>query len=156
MCRTTILIYRNSSSQVRNQLGTPAGAKSFLRGAQFFELCPILLNYVQHIFIDGEKKFQGGFSPRAPLVTGLSLVRVIRICKSIGGKFTEPLIWLTRHFFSQETYWLFSNGLLHKRINLKCARLFVLVCQPASGVVIYYSRVPRLRLGFLNLGYMYA
>jgi len=57
VCTTTILIYHNSSSQVRNQLGTPGGAKRFLRGAQFFELCPILLNYVQHIFIEGEKKF---------------------------------------------------------------------------------------------------
>jgi len=39
-----------SAHQARNQLGTPGGAKSFLRGPKFFELCPIVLNYVQHIF----------------------------------------------------------------------------------------------------------
>jgi len=36
--------------QARSQLGTPGGAKSFPRGAKIFELCPIVLNYVQHIF----------------------------------------------------------------------------------------------------------
>jgi len=28
-------------AQARNQLGIPGGAKSFLRGAQIFKLCPI-------------------------------------------------------------------------------------------------------------------
>jgi len=28
-------------AQARNQLGTPGGAKSFLRGVQIFKLCPI-------------------------------------------------------------------------------------------------------------------
>ena len=28
-------------TQARNQLGTPGGEKSFLRGAQIFKLCPI-------------------------------------------------------------------------------------------------------------------
>jgi len=42
-------------TQDRNQLGTPGGAKCFLIGAQILEtrLCPILLNYVQHIFLGG-------------------------------------------------------------------------------------------------------
>jgi len=48
--------------QVRNQLGTIRGAKSFLRGAQFFKLRSIVLNYVQHIF-QGRNIFQRGFAP---------------------------------------------------------------------------------------------
>ena len=50
--------------QARNQPGTPGGAKSFLRGAQIFVLCPIVLNYVQHIFPGVAKNFLGGL--RAP------------------------------------------------------------------------------------------
>jgi len=42
--------------QARNQLGTPGGAKRFQKGAQIFKLCPVVLNYVQHIFQGGEKK----------------------------------------------------------------------------------------------------
>jgi len=49
--------------QALNQLGTAGGAESFLRGAQFFELCPIVLNNVQHIFSRGEKNFLGGAYP---------------------------------------------------------------------------------------------
>jgi len=45
------------SHQARNQLGTPGGAKSFLRWAQSFKLCPTGLNYVQHIFPGWEKFF---------------------------------------------------------------------------------------------------
>jgi len=40
--------------QARNQLGTPGGAKSFLRGAQIFWTMPTVLNHVQHIFPGGE------------------------------------------------------------------------------------------------------
>jgi len=36
--------------QARNQLGTPGSAKRFLREVKMFELCPIILNYAQHIF----------------------------------------------------------------------------------------------------------
>jgi len=50
-------------SQARNQLGTPGGAKSFLRGAQNFwtvsnnfKLCPTHLSR-------GAKTFLGGASP---------------------------------------------------------------------------------------------
>jgi len=50
-------------------LGHQEGRRVFQEGPKFFELCPIFLNYVQHIFIGGEKIFLwGGF---APLVTGL-------------------------------------------------------------------------------------
>jgi len=47
----------NILNQARNQLGTPGWAKSFLRGAEIFKLCPIISNYVQHIFQGGRKKF---------------------------------------------------------------------------------------------------
>ena len=43
--------------QARNQVGTPGGPKSFLRMAQIFKLCSIVLNYVQHIFPGGRKFF---------------------------------------------------------------------------------------------------
>ena len=76
--------------QARNQLGTPGGANSFLRGAQifklcpikpvtslghqgrrsvflegtkFFKLCPIVFNYTQQIFPGGAKSFAGEASP---------------------------------------------------------------------------------------------
>jgi len=49
--------------QARSQLGTQGGAKGFLRGAQIFELCPIVLNHVQHIFPGGAKIFLGGIRP---------------------------------------------------------------------------------------------
>ena len=48
-----------TQQQPRNQLETPGGAKGFLRGATFFELCPIVSNHVQHIF-PGEPKFCWG------------------------------------------------------------------------------------------------
>jgi len=51
------------SNQARNQLGTPGVAKSFLTGAKFFKLCPIIFNYGQQIFPWGEKKFVGEASP---------------------------------------------------------------------------------------------
>ena len=45
--------------QARNQLGTPGGSKSFLRGPNFW-------NHVQHIFPEGgENFFRGGFGPPA-------------------------------------------------------------------------------------------
>ena len=47
----------------RKQLGTPGGEKSFLRGGQFFKLCPIVPKYVQHIFPVGTKIFLGDASP---------------------------------------------------------------------------------------------
>jgi len=46
-----------TEQQAHNQLGTLEGAKGFLRGAQIFERCPTVLEYVQHIFIRGCKFF---------------------------------------------------------------------------------------------------
>jgi len=46
---------RIAPEQTRNQIGTLGGTKSFLRGAQIFKLCPLVLNYVQRIF-QGAKK----------------------------------------------------------------------------------------------------
>ena len=49
--------------QARNQLGTPGGEEFSEKGQNFFnffKLCPIVLNYVQHIFPGGrEKNFEG-------------------------------------------------------------------------------------------------
>jgi len=53
-------IVRINRQQVPNQLETPGGAKTFWEGPKFFELCPIVLNYVQQIFPRGTKKFLGG------------------------------------------------------------------------------------------------
>ena len=62
--------------QARNQLGTPGGPRSFWEGPKFFKLCPIILNYVQHIFPGGGKKFcRVDFArPAPPLVTGLPII----------------------------------------------------------------------------------
>jgi len=55
--------------QARNQLGTPGGAKSFLRGAQFFWTMSNSFKLYQTHFSRGAKNFLGRASP--PLVTGL-------------------------------------------------------------------------------------
>jgi len=54
------------ANQARNQLGTPGAAKSFLRGAHIFKLCPLLLNYFQHIFPGWTKKIVGVLAPAHP------------------------------------------------------------------------------------------
>jgi len=46
--------------QARNQLGTPGG------GEEFSERGPNFVNYVQHIFSGGRKKFQGVSTPCGP------------------------------------------------------------------------------------------
>jgi len=62
--------------QARNQLGTPGGAKSFLRGAKCFKLCPIVSNCVEHNFRRGGEIFCWRRFP--PLVTGLAVVQNAR------------------------------------------------------------------------------
>ena len=53
-------------------LGHQEGRRVFREGPEFFELCPIFLNYVQHIFPEGVKILLGGQRPPCdPLVTGL-------------------------------------------------------------------------------------
>jgi len=55
---------KNSSfSQTRKQLGTPGGAKNFREGPKVFELCPIILNNVEHIFPGRQKILYGGLRP---------------------------------------------------------------------------------------------
>ena len=105
-------------SQVRNQLGTPGGAKSFLRGAQifklcpirpvtslghqgwrrvfwegpkFFKLCPIVFNYAQRIFQGGLKGLKIRLRPPSPVVTDLCPV----VLKYVRHIFTRgPKIFL--------------------------------------------------------------
>ena len=55
--------------QARSQLGTPGGAKSFLRGAQIFWTMSNSFKLYPTHFSGGAKNFLGGDSP--PLVTGL-------------------------------------------------------------------------------------
>jgi len=56
--------------QARHQLGTPGGAKSFLRGAQNLKLCPIVSNYIQHIFPGGGENFSRALPPLRPPAYG--------------------------------------------------------------------------------------
>jgi len=51
---------------VRPCLGHHEGRRVFREGPKFFKLCPVVLNYVQHIFLGGRKIFQGASFP-APL-----------------------------------------------------------------------------------------
>jgi len=47
-------------------LGPQVGRRVFWEGPKFFKLCPIFLNYVQHIFPRGAKKFRGLRHPCGP------------------------------------------------------------------------------------------
>jgi len=59
----------------RNQLETPGGAKSFLRGAQIFlTVSNSFKLYAAHFSREGENLSRGGLLPPcAPLVTGLDV-----------------------------------------------------------------------------------
>jgi len=57
-------------------LGHQVGQRVFWKGPKFFELCPIVLNYVQHIFPEGSKNVGGAWPTCAPLVTGLVTPRL--------------------------------------------------------------------------------
>jgi len=72
-------IYWQAYTQARNQLATPGGAKSFLRGDKFFTLCPIDLNYFQNIF-PGGGYFSGVFAPTAPHGYGPAYTEHIQKC----------------------------------------------------------------------------
>jgi len=69
----------NLHQQARNQLVTPGGAKSFLRGAKFFTRCPTDLNCVQNILL-GANIFLGGLCPLChPCLRTCSLAYLFRI-----------------------------------------------------------------------------
>ena len=73
-----------SSRQARNQLWTPGGAKSFLRGAKIFGTMSNIFKLRPTHFSKGDKKFsRGGFAP--PMVTDL----VVGV-----GKKSFKKIWL--------------------------------------------------------------
>jgi len=59
------LHYYQTMTRPATSLGHQGG-ESFLRVAQIFELCPILLNYVQHIFPKEAKNFIGDLRPPPP------------------------------------------------------------------------------------------
>ena len=94
---------KNLHSQARKQLGTLGGAKNFLRGAQIFKLCPIVLNYLQHIFPEERIFFRGLFPPSyGPDHSALhtSLIYQTFNCVSAASNYGEP------HIVKQpECYW---------------------------------------------------
>ena len=53
-----VLYYRPVTSR-----GHKEGRRVFREGPKYFELCPIVLNYVRHIFPGGAKFFLGGAPP---------------------------------------------------------------------------------------------
>jgi len=66
-------------SQARNQLGTPGGAKIFLRGAQIFLTMSNSFKIYPTNFSRGAKNILGGAStPASPLVMGLTTVVTAR------------------------------------------------------------------------------
>ena len=65
--------FYSNDNHARNQLGTPGGAKSFLRGAQIFWTMSNMFKLYPTHFSRGAKHFLEGASPSAPpLVAGLT------------------------------------------------------------------------------------
>jgi len=73
-CAECVAITQRRTANARTRpvtsLGHQEGRRVFREGPTFFELCPIFLNYVQHIFPGGAKIFLGGFAPPAPPLVG--------------------------------------------------------------------------------------
>jgi len=74
-----MILFHTCFFQARNELGTPRGAMSFLRGAKniwtmsnSFQFCPPRFSRRD------EKLFQGGVSPPAPLVMVLASLRPVQ------------------------------------------------------------------------------
>ena len=66
-------MFRLPLKQARNQPGTPGGQRFF----KIFKPCPIVLNYIQHIFQGEAKNFPWGLSPLLrPQVTDLHSISV--------------------------------------------------------------------------------
>ena len=57
------MIFWTRYVQARNQLGTPVGR--FWEEPKYFKLCPMVLNYVQHI-LQGDKIFRRVSRPPCP------------------------------------------------------------------------------------------
>jgi len=66
-------------TQALNQLATPGGAKIFLRVAQIFGLCPILLNDVQHICRGGVKNLVACLGSPLTFVPGTNMTVDARV-----------------------------------------------------------------------------
>jgi len=76
--------------QARNHFGTPGMAKSFLRGAQVFKLCPISVNYAQHIFQGGRSS--PGYGPVRESVS------------KVATRFQLNVRWCTSEAFNYEKH----------------------------------------------------
>jgi len=97
------------SCQARNQLGTPGGVKSFLRGPQIFKLRPIVSLCLTH-FSRGENNFPGKDLPPSvpPLLRVWQLVGIFVIC----GLFRSYVL---------------PDRLLHEADKVSC-RMICLLC----------------------------
>jgi len=73
-----VLCFHTCFFQARNQLRTPKSAENFLRGVKIFEPCPIVLNFVQHVFQVRRKVYQRGLLPPATLVTVLASLHIVQ------------------------------------------------------------------------------
>jgi len=89
--------------QARNQLETLGGAKSFSRGTQIFWLCPIVSNYVQHIFPGGTNKFAGRLRPPWWWVwTKVQSVSPLQLHLPVCNSFH----WVVKQYFPSPPYLL--------------------------------------------------
>jgi len=61
-------------------LGQQEEQRVFREGSKFFKLCPMFLNYVPHIFPEGDEIFSRGSlaPPASTLVTVLSMVNMTK------------------------------------------------------------------------------
>ena len=64
LCYISVKLFRKTALWRRpvTSLGHQGGRRVFWEGTKFFKLCPIILNYVQHIFTSGAENFLGGAS----------------------------------------------------------------------------------------------
>ena len=75
-------------------LGHQWGRRVFWEWHNFFKLCPVLSNYVQHIFPGRAKIFLGGLRPpRSPGYGPVHTVRHVYLTTM-----TVLLMWQTQHF----------------------------------------------------------
>jgi len=61
LCYISVKLFRKTALWRRpvTSLGHQGGRRVFWEGTKFFKLCPIILNYAQHIFTSGAENFLG-------------------------------------------------------------------------------------------------
>jgi len=68
----------NASCRHVTSLGHQGVRRVFWEGQKFFEPCPIVLSFVQHVFPGEAKNFPRGLLPPAPLVTVLASLHMVQ------------------------------------------------------------------------------